>query len=169
MGRSPSHRDIVAVGVLATLTMDAAFAAMSGLGGASFASDKTGPDLVGRWAAGLAGGRLRHDDIAEEPHIPGEVAMGLATHYLTGVALSGTYFTLLRRCGLRPNMLLALGFGAASTLLPLLILHPSYGYGCCARRTAEAARIARIIFIGHVAFGAGIGVWSAALRKVGRP
>lgn len=168
MARSASLGDSVAVGVLATLTMDAAFVGMSGLGGASFASDKTGPDLVGRWAAGLARGRMRHDDIAEEPHVPGEVALGLATHYLTGIALSGTYSALLRGCGLRPTMLTALGFGAASAALPLLILHPSYGYGCCAHRTAEAARIAKIIFLGHVAFGAGIGVWSAALRRARR-
>jgi hypothetical protein len=172
VGRSPSHgevgpRGIVAIGVLATLTMDAAFVGMSRLGGSSFASDKVGPDVVGRWAAGLGRGRFRHDDIAQEPRVHGEVALGLATHYLTGVALSGAYSALLRGCSVRPNVLTALGFGAASTLLPLLVLHPSYGYGCCARRTADAARITRIIFIGHATFGVGIGVWSAALRKAG--
>ena len=168
MGRSASLGDSLAVGVLATLTMDAAFVAMDRLGGPPWRSDKTAPDLVGRWAAGLARGRFRHDDIALGPRVPGEVALGLATHYLTGVALSWLYFTLLRRCGLKPSLPLAVGFGAASTLLPLLVLHPSYGYGCCARRTGESARIEKIIFSGHVVFGAGIGVWSAVLRRARR-
>ena len=68
--RVPAVPTSVCVGVLATLTMDVAFVAASRLGGAAFTSDKIGPELVGRWAVGLARGRLRHDDIeTEDPFV----------------------------------------------------------------------------------------------------
>ena len=38
----------VTVGILATLSMDAFFVAVSRLGGERFTSDMVGPDLVGR-------------------------------------------------------------------------------------------------------------------------
>ena len=57
----------VAVGVLATITMDAWFVAAARLGGEALTSDKVGPDLVGRWAGGLARGEWRHRDIAAAP------------------------------------------------------------------------------------------------------
>ena len=75
----------VPAGVLATVTMDVAMVAAGSLGGSAFTSDRLGPDMIGRWAAGLLRGRWRRGDISREPAQRGELALGLATHYVTGV------------------------------------------------------------------------------------
>jgi hypothetical protein len=54
-------------------------------------------------------------------------------------------------------------FGLATAALPLLVMFPSMGYGCCARRRAERANMLRLMLLGHAAFGAGIGLWAHLL------
>jgi len=163
--RPPLLRTSLAVGVLATVTMDAAMVLAARLGGEAFSSDKLAPEMIGRWAAGLARGRLRHDDIVAEPPQPGEAAIGMATHYATGLALTFAYLVTMRSLGRRPGLVSATGYGVATALLPFLILYPSWGYGCCGRRSDEAGRLARVMLLGHTAFGAGIGVWSLVLGR----
>ena len=153
----------VSVGVLATLTMDAAFLAASRLGGAAWTSDKVGLELIGRWAGGLACGRCRHLDIAAEPARRGEAAVGLGVHYLTGITLTWAYHVMLRRGRRGAGPLGAAAYGAATGLLPLLVLYPSWGLGPFALRSDEAPRLVRIMLLGHTVFGAAIGLWTAAL------
>jgi len=43
----------------------------------------------------------------------------------------------------------------------LFIMYPSMGYGCCGRRSGDARRLGSIMLLGHAAFGAGIGLWTA--------
>ena len=155
----------VTVGVLATLSMDAFFLAAGRLGGSRFTSDKVGLELVGRWAGGLARGRLRHADMAAEPPLRGEAALGLAVHYLTGVMLTQAYYEALRRVDRKPGVLSATAFGAATALLPLLVMYPSWGLGALAVRSGEAARLLRIMLLGHTAFGAAIGLWTMLLDR----
>ena len=155
----------VTVGALATLSMDAVFLAASRLGGARFTSDRIGLELVGRWVGGLARGRFRHENMAAEPAIRGEAAMGLAVHCLTGVTLTQAYYEVLRRGGREPGVLSATAYGAATALLPLLVMYPSWGLGPLAVRSGEAARLSRIMLLGHTAFGVGIGVWTVLLRR----
>jgi len=145
--------------------MDVVFLAASRLGGARFTSDKIGLDLVGRWAGGLARGRFRHEDMAAEPALRGEAAMGLAVHCLTGVTLTQAYYDLARRTGREPGVTSATAYGAATALLPLLVMYPSWGLGPLAVRSGEAARLVRIMLLGHTAFGVGIGVWTVLLRR----
>jgi hypothetical protein len=52
-----------------------------------------------------------------------------------------------------------------TAVLPLLGLFPSVGYGWFGRRSGEAARIDRIILLGHTPFGIGIGAWSLHVRR----
>ena len=47
----------VPAGVLATVTMDVAMVAAGVRGGSAFSSDRLGPGMIGRWAAGLLRGR----------------------------------------------------------------------------------------------------------------
>ncbi len=155
----------VTVGALATLTMDAVFVAGASLGGSRFASDKVGLELVGRWVGGLARGRLRHEDMAGEPPLRGEAALGLAVHYVTGIALTQAYYVALRRSRRDPGLLSAAAFGAATALLPLLIMYPSWGIGPCGIRSGEAARLVRLMLLGHTAFGAAMGLWTLLLRR----
>jgi hypothetical protein len=45
-------------------------------------------------------------------------------------------------------------------VLPLLVLFPSLGYGSFGLRSGDAARVDRIMLLGHAAFGVGIGLWA---------
>ena len=160
----------VSVGILATLTMDVAFVAASRFGGEAFTSTKIGPDLVGRWAVCLAQGQLRHADIEAEEPVRGEALAGLAVHYFTGVALTQAYYWMLpRRSQGSGGVAAASAYGVATALLPFLIMYPSWGIGVFALRSGEAARVARIMLLGHAVFGAGIGLWTALLRGRSTP
>ena len=149
----------VPAGVMATITMDLAMVAAARFGGGAFASDRIGPDMIGRWAAGLARGRWRHRDISSEPAQPGELALGMLTHYATGIILTQAFLEL-RGGNAKPSLLGATGYGIATGILPLLIMYPSMGYGWLGLRSGEAARIGRIMLLGHTAFGMGVGLWA---------
>jgi hypothetical protein len=58
----------------------------------------------------------------------------------------------------------AVAYGLATAVLPLCVLFPSLGYGFLGRRSGEAARLARIMLVGHAAFGAGIALGTALTR-----
>jgi hypothetical protein len=162
---TPTLSTSVAVGVLATIVMDASFVAVGRLGGEAWTSEKLGPEFVGRWAAGLLRGRCRHDDIGTEPPVRGEAAIGMATHYATGVTLTYAYLLATRCARRRPDLLSATAYGVATALLPLLVMYPSWGYGCCGRRSDDAARMVRVMLLGHAVFGVGIGVAAKLLVK----
>ncbi len=150
----------VPAGVLATITMDVAMVAASRLGGSAFTSDRLDVDVIGRWAAGLPRGRWRHADITSEPAQRGELALGMLTHYATGIILTQAFLLLPRRGDGRPSFAGGAAFGIATAVLPLLVLFPSMGYGWLGRRSGDAARLGRIMLLGHIAFGIGIGLWA---------
>jgi hypothetical protein len=56
-------------------------------------------------------------------------------------------------------------YGISTAVLPLLVMFPSMGYGWLGLRTGDAARLARIMALGHVAFGLGIGLWAARFAE----
>ena len=155
----------IAIGVLATITMDAAMVAASKLDPERFVSEKLTPEIIGRWAAGLTRGRWRHEDIAAEPPVAGEAAIGLAVHYGTGLTLTAAYLSYLRLTGARSGVLKATAYGAGTALLPFLVMYPSWGYGAFGRRADDAAHMARGMLLGHTVFGLGIGVWAALLSS----
>ncbi len=147
-------------GVLATVGMDAAIVAASVIGGRAFTSERTDVDVIGRWVAGLLRGQWRRDDIASEPPVRGEVALGFLTHYATGFLLTQAFLLLPRRGDGRPTFLGGTAYGIATAVLPLLVMFPSMGYGWFALHSGEAARVDRIMLVGHTAFGVGIGLWA---------
>jgi len=150
----------VPAGALATLTMDAVMVAAARYGKGAFDSDSIDPDMIGRWAHGLLRGRWRHRDIRSEPAQPGELALGILTHYATGIILTQAFLEMPRRGNGRPSFFGATGYGIATAVLPLLIMFPSMGYGWFGLRSGEATRIGRIMLLGHIAFGMGIGLWA---------
>jgi hypothetical protein len=137
-----------------------ALVAASRLGGSAFTSDRLGPDVIGRWAARLLRGRWRHGDITSEPAQRGELALGILTHYVTGIILTRAFLLLPRRGNGRPSLAAGTALGIATAALPLLVLFPSLGYGWFGVRSGEAARLDRIMLLGHTAFGVGIGLWA---------
>jgi hypothetical protein len=148
----------VPAGVLATIAMDVAMVAASGLGGSAFTSDRLSPDMIGRWAAGLLRGRWRSGDISHEPAQRGELALGLATHYVTGVVLTQAFLLAPRRWRVGRSFLAGTAYGVSTAVLPLLVMFPSMGYGWAGFRSGEAGRLLRIMLVGHIAFGVGIGL-----------
>lgn len=150
----------VPAGVLATITMDAAMVAATRLGGKAVDSERLGPDVIGRWAADLMAGIWRHDDISREPAKRGELALGMLTHYATGIMLTQAFLMAPRPRNGRPSFPAGTAYGIATSLLPLLVMFPSMGYGWFGLRSGEAARLNRTMLVGHVAFGIGIGLWA---------
>jgi hypothetical protein len=147
------------------MTMDLAMLAAARFGGAAFSSDRLGPDVIGRWASGLLHGEWRHRDITSEPPRRGELALGILTHYATGIILTQAYLLLARRWDPCASLLGATGFGVASAALPLLVLFPSLGYGWFGLHSGDAARVDRIMLLGHTAFGLGIGLSAPRFAK----
>jgi hypothetical protein len=155
----------VPAGVLATITMDAAMVAAGYVGGSLFSSERVGPDMIGRWAAGLARGRWHHADIRSAPAQRGELGLGLLTHYTTGVILTEAFLLLPRGVTGKPTLAGGTAYGIATSVLPLLVMFPSMGYGWLGLRSGEAARIFRIMLLGHAAFGLGIGLWAPRFAR----
>ena len=158
----------VPAGVLATVTMDVAMvAAGSPRRACLHSSDRLGPDMIGRWAAGLLRGRWRRGDISREPPQRGELALGLATHYVTGVVLTQAFLLAPRRWRGRRSFLAGTVYGISTAVLPLLVMFPSMGYGWFGLRSGEAGRLNRIMLVGHIAFGVGIGLWARGRSPLG--
>lgn len=118
--------------------------------------------LVGRWALGLARGRWAHADIAQSPARAGEVPMGWAFHFLVGgggVAL--LYGAFVQQAGLiEPTHHLWGGvmFGAATSLLPWLLLLPAFGWGRFGRRGPRGSNAVLASTVSHLPYGLGVGV-----------
>lgn len=164
MGRVPAG---VCVGVGATLVMDASLVLASVLAPEVLATEKLDVNLIGRWVGGLGRGLREGADITGAPAVPGEVALGMATHYVTGIALTQVYLTSLQRLGVQSNVVKATVFGVATAALPLLVMFPSMGYGLGGRKSADARRMRSVMLLGHTAFGAGIGLCTAAYQAQG--
>jgi len=156
----------IPVGVVATVTMDAAMVAAATIGGEAFVSKRTDLAVIGRWAGGLLRGRWHHVDAGREDPGVLDVPLGLLTHYLTGIVLTEA-FVLFPWRRPAPMFAAAVAYGIATSVFPLFVLFPSLGYGPAGMRSGEAARLARIMLVGHTAFGVGIGLGTAL--AVARP
>ncbi len=117
--------------------------------------------LVGRWALGLLRGQWAHADIARSPARAGEVRMGWAFHLLVGgggVAL--LYAAWLQAAGwtLPAHRLWGgVAFGAATSLLPWLLLLPAFGWGWFGRRGPRGSNALLASTVSHLPYGFGVG------------
>jgi hypothetical protein len=118
--------------------------------------------LVGRWALGVLHGQWAHADIARSPARPGEVRTGWAFHFLVGgggVAL--LYAAFVHAAGFNvPTHHLWGGviFGAATSLLPWLLLLPAFGWGWFGRRGPRGSNALLASTVSHIPYGLGVGV-----------
>jgi hypothetical protein len=154
------------VGILATVTMDvvAVFALRFGLAGRG--PRRTGPDLIGRWIGYLLQGKFRHTDILQTPPLRGELLLGLAAHYLIGIALTLLYIGLLVLADAKPGCFSAVLYGTATTVLPWFLMFPSQGMGWLGLDAPGDAHLARASLFNHIVFGLGIALWMAVLRPI---
>ena len=126
--------------------------------------------LVGRWALGLLRGQWTHADIARSPERPGEVQMGWAFHFFVGgggVAL--LYAAFVHAAGFNvPTYLLWGGviFGAATSLLPWLLLLPAFGWGWFGRRGPRGSNALLASTVSHIPYGLGVGVVMALGSRI---
>ena len=118
--------------------------------------------LVGRWALGLPRGQWAHADIARSPARPGEVRMGWAFHFLVGgggVAL--LYAAFVHAAGFHVvthHLWGGVIFGAATSLLPWLLLLPAFGWGWFGRRGSQGSNALLASTVSHIPYGLGVGV-----------
>jgi hypothetical protein len=156
----------VFVGILATVTMDVVAVIALRLGIAGRGPRRTGPDLIGRWIGYLLRGKFKHTDILQTPPLRGELVLGLAAHYLIGIALTLMYLGLLVVTHATPTALSAILYGTATTALPWFLMFPSQGMGWLGRNAPGDAHLARVSLFNHIIFGLGIALWMAVLRPI---
>jgi len=141
------------VGVSATLFMDGVAwlrAHLLGLGGLDWA-------LVGRWLGHLVRGQLVLPSPQTARPVPFERALGWSFHYAVGVGLAALLWWLLPGEGLdQPALLLSVGFGLATVLLPMLTLQPGLGMGLAARKAPQPWLARRRSLQTHFTFGVGL-------------
>jgi hypothetical protein len=154
------------VGILATVTMDVVAVIALHLGIAGRGPRRTGPDLIGRWIGYLFQGKFRHTDILQTPPLRGELLLGLAAHYLIGIALTLVYLGLLIVAHAAPTALNAILYGTATTVFPWFLMFPSQGMGWLGRDAPDDTHLARVSLFNHIIFGLGLALWMAVMRPI---
>jgi hypothetical protein len=156
----------LAVGILATVTMDIGGVIGLRLGIGGQGPRRTGPDLIGRWVGYFFLGKLRHDDILKTPPLPGELLLGLVVHYSIGIVLTLAYIGILVVLHTTSTVLTAVTYGVGTTVFPWFVMFPSQGMGWLGRNAPGEAHMARMSLYNHVIFGLGLALWTAVLRPL---
>ena len=123
--------------------------------------------LLGRWLLHVPTGTIVHRSIAAARQKPHECTLGWVAHYLIGIAFAVVFVLLASTSWLeRPTLLPALAFGVATTLVPYLVLQPSFGLGIAASRTPNpnGARLKSLMT--HTVYGAGLYLWALVVSQV---
>ncbi|MDQ3221992.1 MAG: DUF2938 domain-containing protein, partial [Gemmatimonadota bacterium] len=66
----------------------------------------------------------------------------------------------------RPTLLPALAFGVATTLVPYLVMQPSFGLGFAASKTPSPNQARLKSLMTHTVFGVGLYIWALLLSQV---
>jgi DUF2938 family protein len=123
--------------------------------------------LLGRWVLYIPGGKLVHESITATPQKPHECTVGWISHYLIGTAFSLLFVLLVSSSWLAsPTLLPALAFGIATTLVPFLVMQPSFGLGVAASKTPNPSKARLKSLMTHTVFGVGLYVWAYLLSYV---
>jgi hypothetical protein len=118
--------------------------------------------MVGRWVAGLSGGKLIHEDIGTAAPVANELGIGWGFHYAAGVVFAMATLVIGGAAWAKnPTLLLPLIVGIVTVGCGWFILQPGLGNGIAASRKPDAARIRLLNIAGHIVFG--FGLWFAAL------
>jgi hypothetical protein len=126
--------------------------------------------MVGRWVGHFPRGRFKHDSIAQAPAIRGELAIGWAAHYGTGMVYAAL---LLAICGLawahRPTLLPALILGLATLVAPFFLLQPGMGLGVAGAKTPNPNATRLRSALNHTVFGVGLYLSAVISERVISP
>jgi hypothetical protein len=123
--------------------------------------------FLGRWLLHMPGGTLVHDSIAAAAPKRLECPTGWVAHYLIGTGFALLFVFLAPDTWLeRPTLLPALAFGMVTTLVPLLIMQPSFGLGIAASKTPHPGLVRLKSLTTHSVFGAGLYIWAYLLSPL---
>jgi len=117
--------------------------------------------MVGRWIGHFLQGQFRHDSIAKALPVRGELAIGWATHYATGIAYAGLIIAIFGLDWARaPTLGPAVLVGVSMLIAPFFIMQPGMGSGIAASKTPKPnlARLRSVM--NHLVFG--VGLYAAA-------
>lgn len=116
--------------------------------------------LVGRWLRTMPEGIFRHSNIRSAPQKGKECMIGWAAHYMIGTAFAITFVALVGDNWLQqPRLIPALLFGVVTVLAPFCIMHPAFGLGFAAAKTANPLQARVRSLLNHTAFGCGLYVF----------
>jgi hypothetical protein len=123
--------------------------------------------LLGRWLLHIPAGRIVHDSIAAAAQKRYECPLGWVAHYLIGTGFALVFVLLASGTWLeRPTLLPALGFGIVTTLVPFLIMQPSFGLGIAALKTPNPNQVRLKSLMTHTVFGVGLYIWASLLSHL---
>ncbi len=147
----------VAIGIGATAVMDLWLTLLKAIGvpTINFA-------LLGRWVGHMPHGRWLHEGIAKAAPVRGELALGWAVHYLSGIAFAVLLVVLAGQPWLSaPSLLPALCLGIGTVIVPLFVMQPAMGAGVASLRTKTPTLNCLKSLANHTVFG--LGLYAAAL------
>jgi hypothetical protein len=123
--------------------------------------------LLGRWLLHMPAGTIVHRSIAAAARKSHECTLGWIAHYLIGTGFALVFVLLVSGSWLeRPTLWPALVFGAATTLVPYLIMQPSFGLGLAASKTPNPNQARLKSLMTHTVFGAGLYLWALLLNQL---
>ena len=126
--------------------------------------------LLGRWLLHMPSGTFVHDSIGAAEQKRHECAMGWAAHYLIGTTFALVFVLLAPSTWLeRPTLLPALAFGILTTLVPFLIMQPSFGLGIAASKAPNPRQARLKSLMTHTVFGVGLYIWALLLSHLRVP
>jgi len=110
--------------------------------------------LLGRWFLHMAGGTIRHVNIAAAAHKPLECTVGWVAHYTIGIVFALVFvFGASADWLARPTLLPALLYGIGTVAFPFLVMQPSLGLGIASSRTPHPTRARLKSLMTHTVFG----------------
>lgn len=113
--------------------------------------------LVGRWLHHMTNGVFQHASIANAAERPGECIIGWLGHYTIGVLFALALVALATPQWLvSPTLIPALVFGVTTVGFPFLVMHPAFGLGLAASKTANPWQARLRSVLNHASFGVGL-------------
>lgn len=110
--------------------------------------------LLGRWVGHMPRDRWAHDGIAKTEPVRGELALGWAVHYATGIVFATLLVFLAGPQWLQaPTIAPAPALGMVTVAVPLFLMQPAIGAGIASSRTKTPALNYLKSLANHTAFG----------------
>lgn len=153
---------VVAIGIGATAVMDLWLLLLKAVGvpTLNFA-------LLGRWVGHMHQGQWAHAAIAKASPVQGELVLGWAVHYATGLAFATLLTGMVGLEWLRtPTLAPALLFGMGTVILPLFVMQPATGAGVASSRTRTPVLNCIKSIGNHTVFGVGLYVATFSISSL---